>query len=194
MPTLFKVNRRRRKVVFMFSTNSEKTSSENLHPSLRPSTHSLDDDIPSEQIDDFNNQDEIVSEDDVDYLFPRVDNTMPKEEEEEEDHPAVPDLFISLPPIRDLLNTETSTLQDRTVQECLPFLAGTEDSTKSPFDYNINGLPKLERQEHIAYLHDSLGTLPARFVGLDASRPWAVYWALAGLCLLGEDVTQYREQ
>jgi protein farnesyltransferase subunit beta len=29
---------------------------------------------------------------------------------------------------------------------------------------------------------------------MDASRPWMVYWALAGLSLLGEDVTRVRQR
>ena len=108
--------------------------------------------------------------------------------------PAVPELFTTLPPIRDVLSTETSSVQNRTVQECLPYLSGTAASSKSPFDFNEHGLPRLEREKHIAYLHGSLGRLPAGFVGADASRPWLLYWALTGLYLLGEDVSRYRDR
>ena len=108
--------------------------------------------------------------------------------------PPVPELFTTPPPIRDVLSTKTSSVQDRTVQDCLPYLSGTNDSTKGPFDFNAHGLPRLERKKHIAYLHNSLGKLPAGFVGADASRPWLLYWALTGLYLLGEDVSQYRDR
>ena len=108
--------------------------------------------------------------------------------------PPVPDLFTTLPPIRDALPTESSSVQDRTVQNCLPYLSGTKDPSKSPFDFNAHGLPRLEREKHIAYLHGSLGKLPAGFVGADASRPWLLYWALTGLYLLGEDIAQYRDR
>jgi hypothetical protein len=46
--------------------------------------------------------------------------------------------------------------------------------------------------QHIDFLRDALGEHPAPFVGIDASRPWMVYWSLMGLHLLGEDVTDYR--
>ena len=100
----------------------------------------------------------------------------------------VPAIFTSLPPIRDLLNTETSSVQDSTVQECLPFLAGTDE------DVNRYGLPKLHRKQHVEYFRDQLEDFPPGFVVLDASRPWMLYWALAGLCLLGEDISEYRER
>lgn len=107
--------------------------------------------------------------------------------------PTIPKLFTSLPPIRDPLVTETSVVQDETVQSCLPFLAGAGGS-KSPSDFNAYGLPHLERRQHIRFLHTSLRDLPSGFVGYDASRPWIVYWALTGLALLGEDVSVYRER
>ncbi|KAI4215864.1 MAG: hypothetical protein LQ351_001852 [Letrouitia transgressa] len=107
------------------------------------------------------------------------------------DRPNVPDTFTSPPPIQDSLHTQTSSLQDETIHECLPFLAG---SVGSLFEYNEYGVPGLAREEHIRFLHDSLNTLPAAFVAYDAARPWIIYWALTGLCLLGEDVTPYRER
>ena len=45
--------------------------------------------------------------------------------------------------------------------------------------------PPLARERHVAYLTRSLGGLPASFAGLDASRPWLVYWTLQALDLLG---------
>ncbi|MCJ1270655.1 CAAX farnesyltransferase (FTase) subunit beta [Lobaria immixta] len=106
----------------------------------------------------------------------------------------IPDLFTSLPPLQDTLETKTSRVQDETVQECLPLLAGIHDPSRSLFDFNSHGLPRLEREKHIKYLHSCLNELPARFVVHDASRPWILYWVLAGLCLLGEDVQQYRSR
>lgn len=112
----------------------------------------------------------------------------------------IPSIF-SIPPhfkqpssIRDELTTQTSVAQQDTVAECLPFLNGAEDASKSPFDFNEHGVPRLDREGHIDFLHRSLRELPAGFVAVDASRPWMVYWALMGLYLLGEDVTSYRDR
>ncbi|KAL5343705.1 terpenoid cyclases/protein prenyltransferase alpha-alpha toroid [Aspergillus crustosus] len=107
-------------------------------------------------------------------------------------HPAIPTVFIELPMIRDTLITETTELQHETLEKCLPLLKGIHASQKgllSPY-----GVPPLKRDEHIGYLYDSLEDYPAGFVGMDASRPWMVYWALAGLSLLGEDVSKYRQR
>jgi protein farnesyltransferase subunit beta len=102
----------------------------------------------------------------------------------------IPDLFKTLPPIRDLLNTESSSIQDETVQECLPFLSGVEEG----IEYNDCGVPHLDRKRHIAFLHKGLGKLPAPYVAADASRPWMFYWSLAALSTMGEDVSVYRER
>lgn len=104
----------------------------------------------------------------------------------------VPDLFTSLPPLKDSLETQTSRVQDETVHDCLPLLAAVHDPTRNLFDFNSHGLPWLEREKHVRYLHNCLRKLPAGFVVHDASRPWILYWVLAALCLLGEDVQQYR--
>ena len=100
-------------------------------------------------------------------------------------------IFTTWPPIRDELKTETSDLQDKTIQQCLPLLLGYDSSS---VDYDCNGLPKLDRAKHARFLHRSLQPLPAVAVGFDASRPWMVYWALTALNILGEDVTPYRER
>lgn len=105
----------------------------------------------------------------------------------------VPDLYTSVPPIHDLLNTSSSSLQDATIQECLPFLSPSPTSNPA-LPPNKHGLPHLLRQKHIAFLHKSLGALPAPYTGADASRPWLLYWALCGLATLGEDVSVYRER
>ncbi|SPO04965.1 related to RAM1 - protein farnesyltransferase, beta subunit [Cephalotrichum gorgonifer] len=105
------------------------------------------------------------------------------------DHePHVPLLFTSLPPIIDGLATPTSTIQDATVKEVLPYLGGAAGR----LDYNDLGVPRLMREKHAAFLRKNLGALPAPYIGADASRPWILYWCLAGLALLGEDVSSYR--
>lgn len=100
----------------------------------------------------------------------------------------IPDIFTSMPPVRDGLKTVTSEAQDETVEVCLPYLSGSGHK-----EHNDHGLPHIYRQKHIAFLHSQLGKLPAPFVGADASRPWFLYWCLNALRLLGEDVTSYRE-
>ncbi|KAL2861378.1 terpenoid cyclases/protein prenyltransferase alpha-alpha toroid [Aspergillus pseudodeflectus] len=107
-------------------------------------------------------------------------------------HPAVPALFTEPPVLRDTLITETIELQDETLNKCLPFLKGIHGSQKGPL--NQHGAPPLRRDEHIGYLYDSLEDYPSGFVAMDASRPWMTYWALAGLSLLGEDVSRHRER
>ncbi|KIW89170.1 uncharacterized protein Z519_10022 [Cladophialophora bantiana CBS 173.52] len=104
----------------------------------------------------------------------------------------IPPYFRQPPPLLDTLETETSTVQNETVNECLPLLNGINDPSRGPFDFNEFGLPCLEREAHIGFLKQSLDEYPAPFVGIDASRPWMVYWALVGLYMLGEDVSVFR--
>ncbi|KAK0708247.1 terpenoid cyclases/protein prenyltransferase alpha-alpha toroid [Lasiosphaeris hirsuta] len=101
----------------------------------------------------------------------------------------IPDLFTQLPLVRDALVTSTSQTQDETVDTCLPYLAGEDEL----FMYNLHGVPNLDRERHIKFLHSSLGRLPGRFLAADASRPWFLYWALSALAIMGEDVSSYRE-
>jgi len=101
----------------------------------------------------------------------------------------IPDLFTQLPLVRDSLVTATSALQDKTVDVCFPFLGGADEHAQ----YNEHGVPRLDREKHVRFLHQSLGRLPGRFVAADASRPWFLYWCLSALAMLGEDVTSYRE-
>lgn len=98
-------------------------------------------------------------------------------------------LYTSEPLIVDPLVTATSTAQDRTLDQCLPLLKAAD----SNLEYNANGVPRLHRERHIKYLEQTLGNLPAPFVGADASRPWCMYWALNALSLLGADVSKFRE-
>lgn len=103
----------------------------------------------------------------------------------------IPDLYTSLPLIRDLLNTQTSQVQDKTIHECLPFLSGAEANIQQ---LNAYGVPHLARKRHVQFLHKNLRKLPAPYVAADASRPWMFYWVLAGLHALGEDISEYKER
>ncbi|KUI53568.1 Protein farnesyltransferase subunit beta [Cytospora mali] len=100
----------------------------------------------------------------------------------------IPDIFTSPAPVKDDLITTTSITQDQTVDVCLSFLSGEKHDHS-----NAHGIPHLDRERHIRFLHKQLGKLPAPFVGADASRPWFLYWCLNALRLLGEDVSSYRE-
>lgn len=105
--------------------------------------------------------------------------------------PGIPALFTQPPPIRDPLITETIDLQNATLEKCLPFLKGIHSSQK---DFNDHGVPALQRDLHTIFLYDALEDYPEGFVAMDASRPWIVYWALAGLAMLGEETTRFRER
>ncbi len=186
MPRTIRATSKRRKTIFMSNivkkTVSAQSSTENVNESNVVGG-------VTGRIEEVNDQGDLVSDEDAEYLFPRQPQMSAVQ-----DRPPVPDLFTSPPPIRDDLVTETSDLQDETVQECLPCLSGTIDPSKGPFDFNPHGLPALEREKHIAFLHNVLRTLPAAYVGYDASRPWILYWALTGLYLLGGDISQYGER
>ncbi|KAL9115066.1 MAG: hypothetical protein Q9227_000860 [Pyrenula ochraceoflavens] len=105
----------------------------------------------------------------------------------------IPPHFTHEPPLRDALETESSKLQNKVVDSCLPLLTAALDPRENPFDFNEHGLPQLHREEHIDFLKESLGEFPAKFIGIDASRPWMLYWALNGLVLLGENVGDYED-
>ena len=106
----------------------------------------------------------------------------------------IPSYFRSHPPLVDSLESETAVVQDETLNECLPLLNQVDEPNRSPFDFNQFGLPHLEKEKHIEFLHENLAEFPAPFVGIDASRPWMIYWALLGLYLLGEDISVFRSR
>ncbi|OCL05269.1 terpenoid cyclases/Protein prenyltransferase [Glonium stellatum] len=93
-------------------------------------------------------------------------------------------------PLKDELVTESSEMQDQTLEDILPFL------TENPYEFDLNshGIPKLQRSKHISFLHHALGSYPARMVVMDAARPWILYWSLQGLTCLGEDVSKYQDR
>ena len=101
----------------------------------------------------------------------------------------VPELFTSLPPIKDPLVTDTSRSQDETAEHCLPCHAGT---TECGLDRNLHGIPRLNDEDHVAFLSDNIQN--ASYIAYDALRPWIIYWSLTGLSVLGEDLTQWRDR
>jgi protein farnesyltransferase subunit beta len=135
------------------------------NPQLAPSSASAQSDLDSETVDE-----EIVIQRKNTLLM-------------------IPDIFTQLPPVRDSLATQTSQLQDDTVGKCLPLLSGEDELA----EYNEHGLPRLDRARHVKFLHKNLAKLPGRFVAADSSRPWFLYWCLAALTMLGEDVSSYQE-
>ena len=105
------------------------------------------------------------------------------------DNFSVPKLFTSLPPIKDALVTGTSLSQDQTAKQCLPLHAGT---SRSLFDLNPRGLPRLDREAHIEFLNETIQN--AILIPYDALRPWIVYWTLTGLSVLGENLEKWRDR
>ncbi|KAG5915146.1 hypothetical protein E4U42_000117 [Claviceps africana] len=103
--------------------------------------------------------------------------------------PVIPSLFTSDPPVRDELATDSSQLQDETVEECAPFLKGHGHD-----GCNVHGIPPLLRHRHVKFLQKQLGQLPPMYKSADSSRPWMLYWCLNGLSILGEDVAKYRSR
>lgn len=106
----------------------------------------------------------------------------------------VPEIFLRSPLLQDSESTPTSEAQRETIDECLPLLGGVTDPSRNPFDFNEYGFPNLNQDDHIAFCHENLAQFPAPFVGLDASRPWLVYWGLLSLYLLGEDINSLRQR
>jgi protein farnesyltransferase subunit beta len=101
----------------------------------------------------------------------------------------IPPLFTAQPPIQDDRVTITSQMQNETLAEVLPYLTEPEG------DLNIFGISSLIRKKHARYLRHMLeGPFPRQFVAADATRPWMLYWALAGLSMLDVDVSEYRER
>lgn len=49
---------------------------------------------------------------------------------------------------------------------------------------------QLQREAQVAYLHRGLGKLPNGYIGLDASRPWLVFWIVHSLALLNAPLPQ----
>ena len=109
--------------------------------------------------------------------------------EQEQGSLQIPDLYTALPPIKDHLTTDTSISQEKTLQECLPYLSA---SSKSLFGLNEHGIPSLEREDHVDFLHDAIQN--ARIIPYDVVRPWVLYWSLTAFSLLGEKLHKYQQR
>lgn len=118
---------------------------------------------------------------------------MEDEENEHEAFIALPPYLTHAPPIVDSLPTTTADLQQRTIDECLPLLTAVNNPAANPFDFDEDGLQYLQREAHVEFVHDGLGTLPPGFVALDASRPWLFYWSFLSLYLMDQDIQPLRE-
>lgn len=124
----------------------------------------------------------------------RAASDMAHTDDEFEPFMAIAPHLCHWPPIIDRLSTETSKLQARTIEECLPLLTAVNNPASNPFDFDEYGLPSLHRQTHVDFVHNGLEPLPAQFVAMDASRPWLMYWSLLSLYIMGEDVTAFRSR
>ncbi|KND04533.1 uncharacterized protein SPPG_00259 [Spizellomyces punctatus DAOM BR117] len=82
--------------------------------------------------------------------------------------------------------TETSEMQEEVEAAVMPLYAR--------YKWKVPPEPltsvRLQRTLHIRYLKSGLEGLSKRFVVLDASQPWLVYWMLHGLDLLDEPLSQ----
>ncbi len=172
---------KRRKVIF------SPPPTQVVRSSIREWSFRMDAESITEALDASHLSDEEAAEATIEEL-PASTNIV----EVNNDPPPVPALFTSHPPIRDDLITKSSTDQDETVDQCLPYLAGKADPEKTLFDFSPDGIAKLEREEHFQYLQSALQN--ARHIPFDAQRPWCVYWALTGLSLLGEDIGESQQR
>ena len=103
--------------------------------------------------------------------------------------PRFPWFYTVLPFIADELETETSEVQNSVAETCRKLMSGEEQPIK---DLNSHGIPKLLRQKHVKFLTHVLGPYPSPFQAMDASRPWILYWGLAGLSHLDHDVSKFQ--
>ncbi len=181
-----RVKSKRSKVIFRncrgFSVQQQRRSSDEKaseNSNSRKMT-SVEDAIPTA----LGEQVELIPRDTLEQPNPE-EYTMNSSTEES----PVPELFTSLPPIRDPLVTCTSLSQDETARHCLPLHAGTSQSL---FDLNPQGITKLNREDHIEFLNGTIQN--AKYIPYDALRPWVVYWSLTGLSVLGEDVGKWRDR
>ena len=120
--------------------------------------------------------------------------TMLHQEENEDEIFIIPAHFRNESPIEDGIISASSEAQQETVNECLPLLTAALNPQCNPLDFNEFGLPTLRIEDHVSFLRQNLSRFPAKFVGLDASRPWLVYWGLMGLYFLGEETGSMRSR
>ncbi|KAK4665991.1 CAAX farnesyltransferase (FTase) subunit beta [Podospora pseudopauciseta] len=183
-----------KRVLFSWKNKEKKTTSTTMPTSQSPppgpsqqpppqaTTSSQPDDL--EVVTDDNDSDYSSIDSEIPFSTPNLPPSMTTM--------MIDSLFTTPPPLHDPLITPTSTLQDETLSDILPFLSSSP-LPPDLFTYNAYNVPSLRREAHIAFLHASLGRLPGKFVAADASRPWFLYWCLSGLAMLGEDVSRYRD-
>ena len=82
--------------------------------------------------------------------------------------------------IEDGLVTETCKEQHALEQRVAKLYSNLEDCQVT----DSNPPLRLLRQNHIEYLYDGLGELPAGYASLDAGRPWICFWIIHSLSLL----------
>lgn len=139
--------------------------------------------MASDRAVDRDEQEELISRDGTDPLS--LEATF----DQAQGRLQVPDLYTTLPPIKDTLTTDTSISQDNVIQRCLSHLSA---AGRSVFSVNGQGIPSLEREDHIDFLHYTIEN--ARYIPYDSVRPWVLYWSLTALSLLGENVETYQQR
>lgn len=78
----------------------------------------------------------------------------------------------------DTLGTTSSRDQLRTEQSAAELYCGYIEGEEPP---------TFDREAHVRFLHKGLTKLPAKFVTLESSRPWLLYWMVHSLALLRAD-------
>lgn len=91
---------------------------------------------------------------------------------------ALPSLVLEGP------STITSREQQKTEADVLGCFQAFLRGAASEGPQSVQAI-KLNRELHVGWLNRGLGSLPTNFSGLDASRPWFVYWISHALEVLG---------
>eukprot|EP00392_Amoebophrya_sp_AT5.2_P016909 g17217.t1 len=106
-------------------------------------------------------------------------------------------------PVPTAVETPTVKDQNDTVELVLDCFRAFLEKTNSPSNTehtSDDSAIKILRDKHLKFLHAALFRIPQQFSGLDASRPWFVFWIIHALELLKDDefldteVFQHKEQ
>lgn len=180
--------RKSRKVVFrprnMPSVNNQSDAADSLDEVLQDNARIVELASDDEDFEDLDDSDGVDGQ-----PFPGNKTARTRRKR----HEALPHWLhqTTLGLFHDDLTTTTTEAQAKVTKACLPLLLG--DDTQG-LGLNSHGIPHLRREQHITFLHNQLGELPAGYQVIDASRPWLFYWSLAGLSFLGEDVSSYKDR
>jgi len=110
-------------------------------------------------------------------------------------------MFVSNPSIYTLphvplpTNSHPSATLDEQ-QETEQLISSAISLTAPPFDEGVSaGSPNipssvLRKTEHSQFLASTMFKLPSAYVGLDASKPWLLFWTVHSLDLLGISLDQ----